>query len=241
MKAGGGTAVMAGRHEPPDSLDFFPTPPWATRALCEHVLPWFGCERRGTVWEPACGEGHMAEPLGEYFESVRATDIFPYGYGEQEDFLAGPLLAAESDAAAGDCPDWIITNPPFNRAAEFALAALRRAGRGVALLVRNQWIEGAERYRRLFQPHPPTAVAPFVERVPMVKGRWDPAATTATAYSWFVWYGRPPWPGTQVLWIPPGCRQRLTRPDDRRRFAAWAAVDPSGDLGGESGGEGEAP
>ena len=28
-------AVMASRREPPDSLDFFPTPPWATRALLD--------------------------------------------------------------------------------------------------------------------------------------------------------------------------------------------------------------
>ena len=34
----GSTAVMARRVEAPDSLDFFPTPPWATRALVEHVL-----------------------------------------------------------------------------------------------------------------------------------------------------------------------------------------------------------
>lgn len=31
-------AVMAQRSEPHDSLDDFPTQPWATRALCEHVL-----------------------------------------------------------------------------------------------------------------------------------------------------------------------------------------------------------
>ena len=31
------SAVMAQRKEPPDSLDFFPTPPWATRALCERL------------------------------------------------------------------------------------------------------------------------------------------------------------------------------------------------------------
>jgi hypothetical protein len=34
----GFTAVMAQRREPPDSLDYFPTPPWATRALFRHVL-----------------------------------------------------------------------------------------------------------------------------------------------------------------------------------------------------------
>jgi hypothetical protein len=32
------SAVMAQRVEPHDSLDDFPTQPWATRALCEHVI-----------------------------------------------------------------------------------------------------------------------------------------------------------------------------------------------------------
>ena len=31
-------AVMSQRHEDQDSLDYFPTPPWATRALFEHIL-----------------------------------------------------------------------------------------------------------------------------------------------------------------------------------------------------------
>lgn len=31
-------AVMAQRYEAADSPDDFPTPPWATRALIEHVI-----------------------------------------------------------------------------------------------------------------------------------------------------------------------------------------------------------
>ena len=31
------SAVMQQRSEPHDSLDDFPTPPWATRALCQHL------------------------------------------------------------------------------------------------------------------------------------------------------------------------------------------------------------
>ena len=42
--AKGLTAVMARRREPPDALDYFPTPPWATRALFRHVLPALGIE-----------------------------------------------------------------------------------------------------------------------------------------------------------------------------------------------------
>ena len=30
------SSVMQQRSEPQDSLDDFPTPPWATRALCEY-------------------------------------------------------------------------------------------------------------------------------------------------------------------------------------------------------------
>jgi hypothetical protein len=38
----GARAIMASRLEPADGLDFFPTPPWATRSLMERVLPDLG-------------------------------------------------------------------------------------------------------------------------------------------------------------------------------------------------------
>lgn len=200
----------------PDSLDFFPTPPWATRALFVHVLPQLGIRRIGIVWEPACGEGHMAEPITEFADSVIASDVHDYGYGESHvDFIGGLL-----EAPALAC-DWIITNPPFIVADEFALRAFGIASKGVALLLRTQWVEGADRHRDIFLPRPPTLFAPFVERVPMEKGRWDPDGSSATSYSWFVWLldGMPP---RAPFWIPPGCRERLTYPDDRRRFARWS-------------------
>jgi hypothetical protein len=42
--------------------------------------------------------------------------------------------------------------------------------------------ESVGRYERLFQPIPPTYVAQFTERVPMVKARVDKKAATATGY-----------------------------------------------------------
>jgi hypothetical protein len=210
----GHTAVMARRREPPDSLDYFPTPPWATRALFRHVLPALGVETIASVWEPACGEGHMAEVVTEFASGqIITSDIFDYGYGQAPiDFVNDEPLAR---------PDWIITNPPFVAACEFTLRALDLASEGVAMLVRTQWIEGIGRYEKLFRDRPPALYAPFVERVPMVKGRWDPAASTATSYAWFNWQNGASG-STRVLWIPPGRRAELTRPDDRRRFAAWS-------------------
>lgn len=213
------SAVMAQRREPHDSLDDFPTPPWSTRALMRHIVlprlfdPRF--EEDGVVWEPACNRGFMARPLGEYFARVIATDVHDYGWPGQErvvDFLY-PGEPRPDDLA------WIITNPPFRLAAEFvARARALDPAWGYAVLVRTAFLEGGERWRTLFEPHPPSIVAQFVERVPMVKGRCDPKASTATSYCWLVWmrdhHGRP-----EFTWIPP-CRRALERPGDYPADAA---------------------
>jgi hypothetical protein len=208
----GHRAIMGSRQEPDDSLDFFPTPPWATRALIERVFPHLDARDdcpRAIAWEPACGEGHMAEVLREYFSDVHATDIRDYGYGEHIiDFL---------NCRAQDDSDWIITNPPFGDNSEkFVLRALDLARVGVAMFVRLQWLETNGRYERIFRDNPPTLIAFFAERVNLCKGRWEPEGSTATAYIWLVWIkgAKPQAP----FWIPPRCREALTRPDDAERF-----------------------
>lgn len=202
-------AVMNQRHEAHDSLDDFPTPPWAVRALCVHVLPTKVLAGL-SCWEPACNRGYMARSLAEYFSDVLATDIHDYGWEGQQgvrDFLF------DRPSAPTQGVDWIITNPPFRLAAQFALHALDVwRPSGVALLVRTSFLEGQERHEKLFKPHRPAIVAQFVERVPMVKGRHDPDASTATSYAWIVW--KRGWTkGTQFQWIPP-CRRQLQRTSD---------------------------
>lgn len=205
------SAVMQQRKEPHDSLDFFPTPPWATRALCEH-LKMYGPIASETVWEPACGEGHMARPLAEYFREVRSSDVHPYRYVRERGFLHDFLGLVPPPHELK--PDWIITNPPFRLAEEIALRAFEEAKSGVALLVRTAFLEGIGRHERLFLPHPPSDVLQFAERVPMVKGRIEQAATTATAYCWLVWelpdsgLDRP-----RFRWLAP-CRARLEKATD---------------------------
>jgi hypothetical protein len=206
----GARSLMGSRVEPSGSLDYFPTPPWATRALVEVVLGMKAFPGKTSILEPACGEGHIAEVLREYCSSVKAADIHAYGYGA----TGVDFLSAENDERDHD---WIITNPPFGELTEqFILLALQRAKRGVAMFVRLQLVEGIARYESIYGPTPPTIVAFFVERVPLCKGLWDPQGDTATAYIWLVWIKdeqpRPP------FWIRPGQRQKLTRPDDAERF-----------------------
>jgi hypothetical protein len=187
--------VMARRGLPKAGLDDFPTPPWATRALFAHVLATANFAEQSCL-EPACGDGHMARVLAEVFGEVRATDI-----------------AAGQDFLKDDCAqvDWVITNPPFRLAEQFILRALPLARQGVAIFCRTVFLESAGRYRRLFEPHPPAIVAPFVERVALVQGRLDPKATTATSYAWFVW--APKFTSARLRWIPP-CRSTLERDED---------------------------
>lgn len=215
------SAVMAGRVEPPDSLDFFPTPPWATRALIAHALPALAAPGEiaaATAWDPACGAGHMARPLAEAFGFVHASDVHDYspvwpGQHAVKDFL---IEWDRPRGLAAHPPEWIVANPPFRLGAQFIERALDEALVGVAMLVRTAFLEGAARWRAIYAPRPPALLAQFVERVAMVKGRYDPDASTATSYYWLVWKrGAPRLP---PFWIPP-CRAGLERAGD-------AAFDP---------------
>ena len=197
------SAVMQQRSEPHDSLDDFPTPPWATRALCEWLqvnqsqpLDMFTCR------EPAANRGHMVAPLREYFLEVEASDVHDYGAGfPVQDYLFGPPPSSVT---------WTITNPPFRLAEQFIERALATSKQGVAMIVRSAFLEGVGRHARLFNIHPPSHVLQFTERVVMHKGKLAPKGSTATAYCWLVWMGGNQ---TRFAWIPP-CRKRLERPSD---------------------------
>ncbi len=216
----GARSVMASRQKAISDLDFFPTPPWATRALVEDVLPQLGVSLRDAlVWEPACGEGHITGVLWDYAGIVCGTDVFDYSVDGRSapawlrplDFLTDEPLQAY---------DWVITNPPFgDKALPFVNRALEVAKTGVAMFFRSQWVvEGVERYEDLFRDNPPTLTAFFVERVNCVQGRWDPDGSTATAYCWLIWLkGEDP---RAPFYIPPGRREARWHDDDVERFTA---------------------
>lgn len=218
----GSRATMASRVHKDDGRDFFPTPPWATRALMERVMPRLQIHDFRTAEEPACGEGHISEVLTEYFDEVRASDAFDYGGNMIRDFLNDDFDVEQNDDVR---PDWIITNPPFGeKVTQFIERALDQARIGVAMFLQLRYLEGLDRYERIFKPFPPTLCSFFAERVPLHKGQWDPKGDTATAYCWLVWIiGEQPHP---PFWIPPGCREALTHEDDVERFTQHPVRKP---------------
>lgn len=232
------SAVMSQRAEAHDSLDYFPTPPWATRALCQRLADEFN-DGPTSCWEPACGELHMVRPLAEYFSSVRASDVQAYEpmadlsrnawrvYGP---YLCDFLLTGRTEEPV----DWIITNPPFNLAVEFIETAVKVARRGVAMLVRTAFLESEARVTGLFARMPPSEVLVFAERVVMLKARLirsgsiDPFATkagtkasSATSYAWLIWrsYDFGGGADTRLGWIAP-CRRDLESEGDYPNYEA---------------------
>lgn len=231
------TAVMQRRHEAPDALDDYPTPPWATRALCEFLRETLALPIDAmTCREPAANRGYMFRTLAESFGYVEGFDVHDYGVGfPVADYLFPTPL---------DPVDWTVTNPPFRLARQFLdrMAATSRVG--YAVLVRSAFLEGQERFADLFGPTPPAYALQFVERCLMVRSRLikegapDPfnlkddgtpvKARTATAYCWLVWiHGNQ---DTRLRWLD-NCRTRLERPGDYPDYAErWAEISPKGGL-----------
>lgn len=190
-----------------NSPDFFPTPPWAARAVADWLATRHPLESM-TCWEPCCGAGHMVYALEPYFRGVLGTDLYDYGWGY-------PLFDATTKGPIANAPDWVITNPPFNKALPIAARMLPRARGGVALLLRLNWLETQGRWE-LFGAYPPSDVLVFSERVPMKKNTYDPDGSTATCYAWFVWDRiiLREKDHVRLHWLPPGTKARLLRPED---------------------------
>lgn len=184
-------AVMAQRVEAHDSLDDFPTPAWATRALIEHILAPRMDVSAAHVWEPACNRGFMAAALEEYFAEVLATDIKDYSADPapcpnwragRADAIGDFLMPGQLDHLARvggfagaiadyEGPRWIVTNPPFRLAAEFIARSRALVVDGLALFVRGAFLEGEDRWRAIYSKRPPAIHVVFAERVVLLRGR----------------------------------------------------------------------
>lgn len=158
-----------------ESNDYYATDPIAIDKLVSvYDLP-------HTVWECACGAGHLSKRLEELGHSVYATDFVDRGFGESGiDFLKTrqmPLFA--------EC---ILTNPPYKYATEFVLHSLDLlpVGGVCIMLLRTLFLEGQERYEKIYKNHPPHFVYQFSKRLTCAKGGVF-NGTGAVAYAFFIW------------------------------------------------------
>lgn len=113
--------------------DLYPTPVDCTYSLIPHIADILPAGSR--VWEPACADGQMVQPLREFGYDVMATDLRPdvKGGAGGVDFLGDPT------AYHSQKYDAVITNPPFNAAELFIRRALEIAPVAVMLLKAQYW------------------------------------------------------------------------------------------------------
>lgn len=156
--------------------DYYATEPKAAELLLEQE------EFHHTIWECACGEGHLAKVFEAHGHEVIATDLVYRGYGDPEplDFLNETIDDFEGD---------VITNPPYKFALEFVQRALEsvKHGRKVAMFLRLQFLEGKSR-KQFFLHNPPKVVYVSSSRlICAINGEFLKYPSSAVAYAWFVW------------------------------------------------------
>lgn len=156
--------------------DFYPTPEWATRELLDRVTI------RGTVFEPCVGDGAIARALAGDKTLVYTGDIDPAwspmvcGDARERTFWR------EADALIEDGIDWIVTNPPFNVAAQIVPAAYNHAVKGIAMLLRLSYLEPVEDRGGWLNEHPPSSLI-VLPRISFTNN----GKTDSVTCAWMVW------------------------------------------------------
>ncbi|CAL4866693.1 hypothetical protein MMA231_00937 [Asticcacaulis sp. MM231] len=203
-------------------LNYFPTPPWATRALITTLPDDLFADVVGEVFalDPCAGRCHMVDVVREFGFNVTASDIHDHGMG----YAVQDFLTAEYPADADVLPfDAVFMNPPFSLdedrpgeptiADKFIAKALTLAN-DVFVFGRLAFLTPAIRYE-LMRDHL-EAMYVFCERVPIALGRIS-KKSGATDYAWYHFKrDADPLSHPATILIPPGTRDRLTRHGDDR-------------------------
>lgn len=160
------------------AYEFYPTPPEATRAL----LSVESFDR--DIWEPACGQGHIAKEFESAGHTVVSTDLVDYGFGQSgRDFLQEQVPLAKH----------IVTNPPYGRGladafTRHALKLTAKTGGSLALLMNLAGLCHPIRHD-FYVSRPPAVIYALDECTCWPYG--DPARASRSIahqrYCWMVW------------------------------------------------------
>lgn len=173
------TTIGASNHSQKERHkdDYYATDPKAVELLLENET------FNHSIWECACGEGHIAKVLESNGYHVISTDLIDRGYG-----TGGIDFLTQTENRGGNCSD-IVTNPPYKLALEFAQHALEivEEGNKVAMLLKLTFLEGQKR-KQFFLKYPPKRIYVFSKRITCaMNGEFENYPSSAIAYAWYVW------------------------------------------------------
>lgn len=150
--------------------DFYPTPEWATRELLD-IVP-----ISGLVRECCAGDGQIVNPLRRAGLVVVTNDIDRQWPADHH------FDAAQQWPHGIGLADWVITNPPFNRAAEIIPMAHNHSRIGMAMLLRLSFLEPVEDRGAWLNRNPPTTLVVL----PRISFTGD-GRTDSVTCAWMVW------------------------------------------------------
>jgi hypothetical protein len=160
-------------------LDSYPTPPIAVESLLATETETLNPQT--WIYEPATGNGAIVKVLREHGIPVITSDIV------RRDF---PLDRVGDFLRLRSAPPGLVlvTNPPYQHAAEFAEHALALGFRDVFLLLRLAFLESVAR-TDLLEHSGLRAVHVFRRRLPrMHREGWNGNRTSSSmAFAWFCW------------------------------------------------------
>lgn len=162
--------------------DFYATNPKTVRLFLDEFIK--ENDFKGSILEPACGNGNISEVLKEYYNDseIISSDLIYRGYGVGEvDFLTSNFKKV----------DMVITNPPFKYAKEFIEKGLKVSNRYVIMLCKIQLLEGVKRkemflnspFKYLYIHTTRQATWKNGEKTDSNGKKW----ATTMCLAWFVW------------------------------------------------------
>lgn len=113
--------------------------------------------------EPCCGTGNISKALVEAGYNVVSTDLIDRGYGTGGVDFFNTYHTIDMD---------LITNPPFGLATEFVEHALNALTphHKMALFLKLQFLEGQDRFSRIYKQKHLKKIYVYSKRVACYKG-----------------------------------------------------------------------
>ena len=135
------------------------------------------------VLEPFCGIGSISEVLKGHCHEVESYDIVDRGYGKIGDFFEVDFEQGRYD---------IVSNPPYNEnLANIIKRCISLCHSKVALLMPLRYLSGLERFKSIYQIHPPAGVYVYMERICIARNadfeKYNDPGANREIYAWYIW------------------------------------------------------
>lgn len=135
------------------------------------------------ILEPFCGTGSISEVVRAHGHCVESYDIVDRGYGKVGDFFSTYFEPGKYD---------IISNPPYSGDLTAIVSrCIDLCKDKVALIMPLRYLSGKERYRNIYETHPPARIYVYVERIGIAKHgdfkKYSDAGANKEIYAWYVW------------------------------------------------------